>query len=76
MNLAHPHAPKTLEIEGKSRDIYEQGVVKPVPSRSSGQALSLSKGRSWDFFAGSPHIYSASPLRGASRLRTSRLQSP
>ncbi len=35
-------------------DLYEQGVVKPVPSHGSGQALSLSQGRSRDFLAGGP----------------------
>ena len=36
-----------------SGDIYEQALVKPV--------MSLSKGRSRDFFTGIPNIYSASP---------------
>ena len=48
----------------KSGDIYEQAVVKPVPSQGSGQALSLSKGRSRDCFAGIPPIDSASPGSG------------
>jgi len=46
------------------RGIHEQAVVKPVPSHGSGQALSLSKGRSRDSCAGIPHIYSASPGSG------------
>ncbi len=43
-------------IGWNSGDIYEQAVVKPV--------LSLSKERSRDFFAGIPHLYSASPGSG------------
>ncbi len=41
---------------GNSGDIYEQAVVKPVPSRGSGQALSLSQGRTRDLFARRPLI--------------------
>ncbi len=47
-------------------DVYEQAFVKHVPYRlRSGQALSLPKGRSRDFFTGIPNIYSASPYFGA-----------
>ena len=50
--ITSPGVP-TLYGERGSGDIYEQAVVKPV--------LSLSKGRSRDFFAGVPNIYLASP---------------
>jgi hypothetical protein len=53
-----------LRQRGNSGDIYEQAIVKPVPSHGSEQALSLSRGRSRDFFAGIPHLYSASPGSG------------
>ena len=38
--------------EGTSGNTYEQAVVKPVPSQGSGQALSLSKGRSRESLRG------------------------
>jgi hypothetical protein len=53
---------------GNSGDVYEQAVVKLVPSQGSGQALSQSKGRSRDFFAGIPHIDSASGPESGCRL--------
>jgi hypothetical protein len=45
-------------------------------ARNPGTSMSkpLSR-RSRDFFAGIPNIYSASPIRGARQLRTSRLHS-
>jgi hypothetical protein len=47
-------------IRGTSMSIYEQAVVKTVAG----------------FLAGIPNIYSASPIRGASKLRTNRVHSP
>ena len=46
-------------VVGRSGDIYEQAVVKTVVG----------------FFAGSPNIYSALPIRGATSLRMRRLPS-
>jgi hypothetical protein len=43
-------------------NLYEPAVVKPVPSHSSGQALSLSKERSRDLFAGRPLIHYDLPV--------------
>ena len=42
-------------LSHNSGSIYEQAVVKPVPSQGSGQALSLWKGRPQDCFPGIPH---------------------
>jgi hypothetical protein len=49
------HITAAWYVRGNSGAIYEEAVVKSVASHGSRQALSLSKGRSRDLFAGIPH---------------------
>jgi hypothetical protein len=55
-----PDAGPARTLKG-AEDIYEQTVVKPVPSQGSGRALSLPKGRSRYSFAGIPDGRCVSP---------------